>query len=115
MQFPTFTVRVHSTDPKYITGFSDALALAQSESHAPLIMCPAPWTDSPPPLLMEEDYSSAPRPHPLSHPPVDAPLCVSCTNLDLSFFDPSCPGCHAIIKSRETRQGHRYGTREIRD
>lgn len=68
-------------------------------------MCPAPWTDSPPPLLMEDDYTSAPRPHPLSHPPVDAPLCITCTNLDLSFFDPSCPGCHAIIKSRETSIG----------
>ena len=67
-------------------------------------MCPAPWTDSPPPLLMEDDYTTAPRPHPLSHPPVDAPLCPTCTNLDLSFFDPSCPGCNAILKSRETRQ-----------
>ena len=67
-------------------------------------MCPAPWTDSPPPLLLEDDYTAAPRPHPISHPPVEAPICPSCINLDLSFFDPSCAGCSAILRSRETRQ-----------
>ena len=52
---------------------------------------------------LEEDYTVAPRPHPVSHPPVDAPLCPTCRHLDLSFFDPSCPGCADILKSRETR------------
>ena len=89
-------------------------------------MCPAPWTDSPEPcqvrlqrpwcsgldcdgdlhiaqVELEEDYTVAPRQHPVSHPPVDAPLCPTCRHLDLSFFDPSCPGCADILKSRETR------------
>jgi len=67
-------------------------------------MSPAPWTDSPPPLLLEDDYTAAPRPHPISHPPVEAPICGTCRTLDLAFFDPSCHGCSAILKSRETRQ-----------
>jgi len=69
-------------------------------------MCPAPWTDSPPPLLLEDDYTAAPRPHPITHPAVEAPLCSTCRTLDLSFFDPSCAGCTAILKSRETSIGH---------
>ena len=117
-------------------------------------MSPAPWTDSPEPLVLEDDYTVAPRSHPVSHPPVDAPLCVTCRylsgrvnivimairtivitvsdtdieeaiiavpticglmvphpplllsssspcrHLDLSFFDPSCPGCGQILTSR---------------
>ena len=54
-------------------------------------------------MELEEDYTVAPRQHPVSHPPVDAPLCPTCRHLDLSFFDPSCPGCADILKSRETR------------
>jgi len=55
--------------------------------------------------VLEDDYTVAPRSHPVSHPPVDAPLCVTCRHLDLSFFDPSCPGCSEILKSRETSIG----------
>lgn len=47
----------------------------------------------------------APRPKPVCHPPVDAPLCLPCRQLDLSFFDPGCPGCGEILKSRETSIG----------
>eukprot|EP00090_Calanus_glacialis_P040977 TRINITY_DN7180_c0_g1_i2.p1 TRINITY_DN7180_c0_g1~~TRINITY_DN7180_c0_g1_i2.p1 ORF type:complete len:672 (+),score=124.75 TRINITY_DN7180_c0_g1_i2:72-2087(+) len=68
-------------------------------------MSPAPWTNSPEPLILEDDYTVAPRPHPVSHPPIDAPLCLTCRQLDLSFFDPSCPGCSEILKSRETSIG----------
>ena len=63
-------------------------------------MCPAPWTSSPEPAVLEDDYTVAPRLHPVSHPPVDAPLCLTCRTLDLSFFDPSCPGCAEILRSR---------------
>ena len=105
-----------------------------------------PMLSSPEPLVLEDDYTVAPRSHPVSHPPVDAPLCVTCRSilsithlihfhsftilfvthlyrpssysptlpsfrvflfrhLDLSFFDPSCPGCSEILKSRETSIG----------
>ena len=80
------------------------LSLDISVSSVIPVMCPAPWTDSPEPcLVLEEDYTVTPRPHPVSHPPLDAPLCGTCRHLDLSFFDPSCPGCAEILKSRETR------------
>ena len=42
----------------------------------------------------------------MSHPPVDAPLCLTCRQLDLAFFDPSCPGCGEILRSRETSIPH---------
>ena len=66
---------------------------------------PAPWTSSPEPsLALEEDYTvGSPRDHPVSHPPLDSPLCSTCRTLDLNFFDPSCPGCGEILTSRETR------------
>ena len=67
---------------------------------------PAPWTSSPDPsLALEEDYTTTPRTHPVSHPPLDSPLCPTCRHLDLSFFDPSCPGCAEILTSRETSIG----------
>jgi len=45
----------------------------------------------------------------VTHPPVDAPLCLSCQQLDLAFFDPSCPGCGEILRSRETSIGQILG------
>ncbi|XP_035209279.1 CAP-Gly domain-containing linker protein 3-like [Stegodyphus dumicola] len=39
---------------------------------------------------------------PIIHPSSDAPLCKSCHQLDLPFFDPSCPGCMEILQSSET-------------
>ncbi|XP_046405746.1 CAP-Gly domain-containing linker protein 4-like [Ischnura elegans] len=42
------------------------------------------------------------RTMPTTHPPVDAPLCSGCGQFDLSFFDPSCPGCLEIITNPTT-------------
>ncbi|GAB6022100.1 CAP-Gly domain-containing linker protein 4 [Chamberlinius hualienensis] len=42
------------------------------------------------------------RSWPLTHPPVDAPLCENCQQLDLEFFDPSCPGCGEILNHPQT-------------
>ncbi|KAG8194224.1 hypothetical protein JTE90_024556 [Oedothorax gibbosus] len=46
------------------------------------------------------------RLHPIIHPSSDAPLCKSCLQLDLPFFDPSCPGCLEVLKSPETTVPH---------
>ena len=72
----------------------------QCQTQPQSAMSPAPWTTSPEPLVLQDDYTVATRGHPVSHPPVDAPLCVTCRHLDLSFFDPSCPGCAEILGSR---------------
>lgn len=42
------------------------------------------------------------RRQPIAHPPVDAPLCSNCQQLDLEFFDPSCPGCREILNNPDT-------------
>ncbi|XP_015914966.1 CAP-Gly domain-containing linker protein 4 [Parasteatoda tepidariorum] len=42
------------------------------------------------------------RRQPIIHPSSDAPLCKSCHQLDLPFFDPSCPGCILILQDSET-------------
>ncbi|CAG0888530.1 unnamed protein product [Darwinula stevensoni] len=47
-----------------------------------------------------------PRENPLTHPAVDAPLCEDCQGLQLTFFDPSCPGCRALLKSPATTIAH---------
>ncbi|KAG1670313.1 CAP-Gly domain-containing linker protein 3 [Nymphon striatum] len=39
---------------------------------------------------------------PVVHNSSDAPICESCKQLDLSFFDPSCPGCQEILRSPST-------------
>lgn len=46
--------------------------------------------------------SSNMRRQPIIHPSSDAPLCKSCHQLDLPFFDPSCPGCMEILQSPDT-------------
>ena len=39
------------------------------------------------------------RSHPMTHYPVDAPLCAECTALELTFFDPSCANCARALRS----------------
>ncbi|XP_052775253.1 CAP-Gly domain-containing linker protein 3-like isoform X2 [Mya arenaria] len=43
------------------------------------------------------------RPRPMIHPCVDPPVCEECQKLELSFFDPGCPGCHEILVSPNTK------------
>jgi CAP-Gly domain-containing linker protein 3/4 len=33
---------------------------------------------------------------------VDPPVCESCQRLELSFFDPGCPGCKEILENPNT-------------
>lgn len=42
------------------------------------------------------------RTFPIIHPTSDAPLCANCEQLELPFFDPSCPGCMEILKDQST-------------
>jgi len=42
------------------------------------------------------------RDQPKCHPPADPPLCSDCQALDLSFFDPTCPGCQDILNNPRT-------------
>ncbi|KAJ8306320.1 hypothetical protein KUTeg_016865 [Tegillarca granosa] len=42
------------------------------------------------------------RDKPMIHPCVDPPVCESCQRLELSFFDPDCPGCHEILVNPNT-------------
>ncbi|XP_060081440.1 CAP-Gly domain-containing linker protein 4-like isoform X1 [Ylistrum balloti] len=42
------------------------------------------------------------RDKPMIHPCVDPPVCDSCQKLELSFFDPGCPGCHDILVNPNT-------------
>jgi len=43
------------------------------------------------------------RSRPMIHPCVDPPVCEDCQKLELSFFDPGCPGCHEILISPLTK------------
>jgi len=42
------------------------------------------------------------RDKPMIHPCVDPPVCENCQKLELSFFDPGCPGCHDILVDPNT-------------
>ncbi|XP_071142130.1 CAP-Gly domain-containing linker protein 3-like isoform X1 [Mytilus galloprovincialis] len=42
------------------------------------------------------------REKPMIHPCVDPPVCESCQRLELSFFDPGCPGCKEILENPNT-------------
>ena len=42
----------------------------------------------------------------MSHLPVDAPICLECQALDLTFFDPSCSGCRASLLAQEATVAH---------
>ncbi|XP_054707616.1 CAP-Gly domain-containing linker protein 4-like [Uloborus diversus] len=60
-------------------------------------------TQNPVPSVPEENVKTLDmRRTPIIHPSSDAPLCKSCHQLDLPFFDPSCPGCMEILQSSET-------------
>uniref|UniRef100_T1J9Y0 Uncharacterized protein n=1 Tax=Strigamia maritima TaxID=126957 RepID=T1J9Y0_STRMM len=42
------------------------------------------------------------RETPISHPPVDAPLCSNCIKMELVFLDPNCPKCRESILMTDT-------------
>lgn len=48
------------------------------------------------------DFALPTREKPISHQGVDTPLCQKCKQLDLSFFDPMCPGCNDILVNPKT-------------
>ncbi len=72
-------------------------------------MSPAPWNSDPlpPEHILDEPEAfrrslggyggSGPRSRPLTHASVDAPICVECRALELTFFDPTCEGCFAAL------------------
>ena len=43
------------------------------------------------------------RTRPMIHPCLDPPLCEDCQKLELSFFDPECPGCRKILNNPNTK------------
>lgn len=73
-------------------------------------MCPAPWNNDPlPSHLRSPAPLAAPQPtraFPLTHPAVDAPICVECQALELTFFDPTCPGCRAQLLAASSDVAH---------
>ncbi|UYV73088.1 CLIP1 [Cordylochernes scorpioides] len=74
------------------------MTVTQAESHMP----PEDSGGSPVPLLPQLDSRHV---APVIHPSADAPLCPSCRQLDLPFFDPSCPGCLEILHGPQTSVG----------
>ncbi len=46
------------------------------------------------------------RSHPLSHLPVDAPICIECQALEQTFFDPGCRGCRAALSAADATVAH---------
>lgn len=62
-------------------------------------------------MTLEEEKNGSPvlansynpeREKPMIHPCVDPPACESCQRLELSFFDPECPGCRSILENPNT-------------
>ncbi|XP_045623187.2 CAP-Gly domain-containing linker protein 3 isoform X1 [Procambarus clarkii] len=53
-------------------------------------------------------HRPSPRSVPITHPPVDAPLCVQCARRDLSFFDPGCSGCAVLLRRPSTTPSHLF-------
>ncbi len=45
------------------------------------------------------------RSRPVSHLPVDAPVCPECRALELTFCDPSCPGCRRELLGARGAEG----------
>lgn len=53
--------------------------------------------------IIEDNNNYHPdRDKPMIHPCVDPPVCDSCQRLELSFFDPGCPGCREILDNSNT-------------
>ena len=50
--------------------------------------------------------AAASRPHPLSHPTVDAPICPECLALENTFFDPACKACRRKLQSGDADIAH---------
>lgn len=50
----------------------------------------------------KSEPSVAARSHPICHPPVDAPLCEKCKQMELVFLDPQCPSCYDKLVGSET-------------
>ncbi|XP_020620574.1 CAP-Gly domain-containing linker protein 3-like [Orbicella faveolata] len=48
------------------------------------------------------DFIMPARDKPVSHSPSDPPLCENCRKLELTFFDPNCPGCQDILLDPKT-------------
>ena len=53
-------------------------------------------------LINNNNYTSVGRDKPMIHPCVDPPVCDQCQKLELSFFDPGCPGCKQILENTNT-------------
>ncbi|XP_076061206.1 CAP-Gly domain-containing linker protein 3-like isoform X2 [Oratosquilla oratoria] len=50
--------------------------------------------------------ASAPVRPPVTHPAVDAPVCSHCLRLEVSFWDPSCPGCASLLRRSDVTPAH---------
>ncbi|XP_077981487.1 CAP-Gly domain-containing linker protein 3-like [Glandiceps talaboti] len=48
------------------------------------------------------DFNVPQRENPTVHCVEEAPLCEQCQRLDLTFFDPHCPGCYNILMNQNT-------------
>ncbi|XP_035699194.1 CAP-Gly domain-containing linker protein 3-like [Branchiostoma floridae] len=48
--------------------------------------------------LSPTNFSVPPRERPMIHRATDAPLCERCRDLELTFFDPDCPGCQLLLQ-----------------
>jgi len=59
-------------------------------------------TCSPSSGFVVTDFIMPAREKPVSHPPSDPPLCENCRKLELTFFDPNCPGCQDILLDPKT-------------
>ncbi|KAG0725285.1 CAP-Gly domain-containing linker protein 3 [Chionoecetes opilio] len=74
---------------------------------------PAPHAPASAPAHPEKthpDTQPSDRPHqrsaPVTHPPVDAPLCGHCARRNLSFFNPECGGCSVLLRRPSVTAAH---------
>ncbi|KAI8509346.1 CAP-Gly domain-containing linker protein 4 [Branchiostoma belcheri] len=51
--------------------------------------------------LSPNNFSVPPRERPMVHRAADAPLCERCRDLELTFFDPDCPGCQLLLQDMD--------------